>query len=96
MSIDRTVHARGSDGREVVRYDRAGKWWLERPDGTRAPLQLPTAVSEAVVIAWEGGGEIYWNRHGGLRFDADVKKALARQRDSGARFRALTGEVKAS
>jgi hypothetical protein len=28
---DRTVHADLSDGTQIVRYDRAGKWYAEMP-----------------------------------------------------------------
>lgn len=72
--VDRTVHATSSTGDEVVRYDRAGRWWLERADGTRAPLRLTTAVAEAIVIA-RTGGRVHLGRLGGGRFDAAYRKA---------------------
>lgn len=73
---DRVVHARSKSGDEIVRYDKAGKWWLERADGTRAPLKLPTAVSEAIEFS-KTGGTIFENRYGGTMFEAKVRKARA-------------------
>lgn len=73
-SLDRTVHATSASGDEVVRYDRAGRWWLERADGTRAPLLLTTAVAEAVMFA-RTGGQVHLGRLGGRRFDAAYRKA---------------------
>jgi len=67
---DRTVHAvRRHDGAEIVRYDRAGKWYLERVDGSRSPLTLRGAVREAV------GGRVHFGRPGGRIFDAAVVRA---------------------
>lgn len=72
-NFDRTVHATSRDGDEVVRYDRSGKYRLERADGTRANLGLQTAVTEAMLFAVTGG-TIYLGRPGGMRFDAEVRK----------------------
>lgn len=71
MSDDRTVHASHPDGRQIVRYDRAGKWWLEHDP----PLMRPArhiGVREAARIALqleEEGGTIIMGRPGGNAFD---------------------------
>lgn len=78
---DRTVHARSKDGREVVRYDRAGKWWIESPDGSRIRLNLTAAISEAYMMAHDDGGVVVrWGQPGGQQFDARLRKALGRGR----------------
>lgn len=74
---DRTVHARHRDGHEIVRYRKAGKWWLERADGTRAPLQVPTAVSEAADWTATGDATILWDQPGGKLFDSRLRAQLA-------------------
>lgn len=72
-TADRTTHASSKDGSvAVVRYDKAGRWWLERSDGTRAPLRLATAVTEAIVLEADGG-TIHFGRHGGSQFDNKVR-----------------------
>jgi len=70
---DRTVHARTSDGGEVVRYDRAGKWYVEWP-GRMRPRRLVT-LREAVELAV--AGQPLLGQAGGKSFDAKVRKALA-------------------
>lgn len=72
--IDRRVHATSAAGDEVVRYDRAGRWWLERADGTRAPLRLTTAVAEAIVFA-RTGGRVHLGLLGGRQFDVAYRRA---------------------
>jgi len=71
---DRTVHAH-CDCQEVVRYDRAGKWWIEMRDGTRYPVSLSEAVSEAAGCEMCDGA-IFYGRRGGTAFDRNVRKAL--------------------
>lgn len=70
----RTVHAEG-EHIEVVRYDRAGKWWLEakRPMIPARPVPLRVAVQVAVDL-WEDGGTIHLRRPGGTVFDARVRR----------------------
>lgn len=71
---DRTVHARARGGGEVVRYDRAGKWYLENsPEGGRVQITL----DEAVFLAIQDGAEIFLGRPGGRRFDACVRYEAA-------------------
>lgn len=77
--MDRTVYARGADGRQVVRYDRAGKWFIEWPaDQLKAArkVTLRDAVAETVTIASEGGGDVRWGLPGGQMFYAALRKAL--------------------
>lgn len=72
---DRTVHARYPRW-EIVRYGRAGKWYLESTDGE---VQRPLPIAAAVNIALMGvtnGGEILYGRSGGRLFDAKAR-ALA-------------------
>lgn len=67
---DRRVHAVFQDGGEIVRYDRAGKWWYERGDYRR---QL--SLNEAVQFVSD---ESQWNRGvpGGRTFDSRVARKL--------------------
>jgi hypothetical protein len=74
---DRTVHAENDD-LEVVRYDRAGKWFIEPKN--RA-LMLPAqhiTVREAIDTAlWmkEHGGKIHFGQQGGGSFDRGARRA---------------------
>lgn len=68
---DRYVHATLADGREVVRYDVSGKWYLERRDGCRDHIKL----AEAVSYALEAGATVRLELPGGGRFDAAVRRA---------------------
>lgn len=71
---DRTVHARLEDGREIVRYDRSGKWYIEQHGlPTRAPRHVQLA--EAVRLAISPGSIVYLKLPGGSRFDAAVERA---------------------
>jgi hypothetical protein len=67
---DRVVHAEDRD-RQVVRYDRPGKWYVEARGGYVAArrLSLSAAVAEARDCA-ACGGQVYLDRPGGRRFDA--------------------------
>jgi len=66
---DRMVHAVTYDGVEVVRYDRAGKWYLE---GRFA--RVPTTLNGAVQTAIKNSGDIRLGLPGGGRFDALVRR----------------------
>lgn len=68
---DRRVHATLPDGREVVRYDRAGKWYVEGP-GKRKLITFGEAVDLALTV----DSVIHAGRVGGSRFDAVVGRAL--------------------
>ena len=67
---DRRVHGRAADGTEVVRYDRAGKWWIEDADGSRRPLSLAGAVD----VMRQPQSIWYPGVLGGRAFDARVIK----------------------
>ena len=76
---DRTVHARGR-GYEVVRYDRAGKWYVESVDGSRRAVTLDQAVREAMDIKRAREGEVLIGQPGGSAFDRKLRRSLnARQ-----------------
>lgn len=71
---DRTVHAITNLGSEIVRYDRAGKWYVEYGTGIlfrRKQIGIGGAVQRAV----DWGREIHFGRPGGRTFDARVRKA---------------------
>jgi hypothetical protein len=76
-SNDRRVHA-SCDEFEVVRYDRAGKWFQEYR-GTRKyrTIRLREAVRLG-VLCWRGapGGNITFDLPGGSAFDREVRKKL--------------------
>ena len=66
---DRTVHARGKVA-EVVRYERAGEWYIETVDGrrrTRVPVQR---AAEYAAVACS---EVYRGIPGGSVFDRLVE-----------------------
>jgi hypothetical protein len=66
---DRTVHARSADKQqEIVRYDRAGKWWVENADGTRRPVGIREAAELARTYA-VSRGTVFTGRSGGSMFD---------------------------
>lgn len=73
MSSDRTVHARGGNV-EVVRYDRAGKWWLESIDGKhpRKPVTLNKAALVALDMLHSEHGQVFFGKPGGGAFDRQV------------------------
>lgn len=69
MSDDRTVHAVTHSGIEIVRYNRAGKWWAEGPT-----TRLPLTFAEAVAHGKRRGTTVHLGRPGGSRFDAAVSR----------------------
>ena len=71
---DRTVHATFPSGDEIVRYDRAGKWYRES-EGRRWAVSL----KEAVRLALLPGVTIHLGRPGGARFDAAVSRNARRE-----------------
>lgn len=66
---DRRVHAT-YQGMDIVRYDRAGKWYLEPVDRS-LPRQKVTVKEAAAQALWghEHGGSIYLGLQGGTTFD---------------------------
>ncbi len=65
---DRTVHGLSPRGWEIARYDRAGKWYLERKGEPRRRVGLDEATR---LAAW---GDFYPDRPGGTAFDSRVRK----------------------
>lgn len=75
---DRTVHA-ALGPREIVRYDRQGRWYDETPERRTRIATVHDAADLALTLE-DNGGEIYPRQPGGKQFDAKV--AGARQRRS--------------
>lgn len=73
-NTDRTVHCTiVTDPRsEIVRYDRAGKWFVEA-----GPYRRSITLTEAVAFAAQDRPAVIWHegRPGGGAFDAKVRKA---------------------
>lgn len=70
MNADRTVHATLEDGSEVVRYERAGKYYVEKAGEKPRHVTL----GEAVRLAALPGTRAHVGRVGGTRFDAAYRK----------------------
>jgi hypothetical protein len=69
--LERIVHAKTADGTEIVRYDKAGKWYAEPSEGKRRSISL----SEAVDLALSSGSSGADDRHyGGTRFQSEIRK----------------------
>lgn len=66
---DRRVHARMPNGVEVVRYDRAGKWY-EESEGQRKHIGINQAVDDALLP----GAYVFLGVPGGQTFDAKVRR----------------------
>lgn len=75
----RRVHAfNGDKTLELVRYDRAGKWYIE-PTEPRLPRQrvtLDEAVEEAACW-WSNGGSPVCGVPGGSTFERRLQKRYA-------------------
>ncbi len=69
MSDDRTVHAEGIAA-EVVRYDRAGKWYIEPKNGGK---RNHVSVKDAAVFA-AVACTVHFGLSGGQRFEMLVLK----------------------
>ena len=69
-SNDRVVHAFLKDGTEIVRYDRAGKWYAERWDTQRQRLTIKNA---ATMTLNDPESHINFNMVGGTQFDRLVR-----------------------
>lgn len=70
LTADRKVHGVSPDGAEIVRYDRAGKWYLEHPiSGERRKV----TVAEAAALAVQG--HAFLGIVGGQLFDFRVREA---------------------
>lgn len=77
---DRRVHAENHHtGWQIVRYERAGKWFFEPPHGTGArslPVKVRVAAYEAAKWRKTGTGIVHYDLRGGLAFDRNVDKFL--------------------
>lgn len=73
---DRTVHGWAADGTEIVRYDRAGKWYLEPKPSELRPRRQVT-VNEAARAAAQG--KAVFGRMGASVFDRLVRKFASEQ-----------------
>jgi hypothetical protein len=67
-------------GEEVVRYDRAGKWYIElvepSPDApARQRVSLRAAARRAAELV-DMAGTVHWGRPGGSSFDLNVRRLL--------------------
>ena len=76
---DRTIHAAAGEWL-IVRYDRAGKWYVEyEPKRDREREHI--GVGEAARLAgdWEevAAGTIYFGAKGGTTFDRLIRKRQA-------------------
>jgi hypothetical protein len=74
MTNDRTVHASGESG-ELVRYDRAGKWYFEPKVGKRTLLTLSEAVDKARFLWFSDEGTVHFDRPGGGALDSKIRRA---------------------
>lgn len=76
--LERVEHAISGDEPpgEIVRYDKAGKWYIEWPGRSLMPCQR-VSVREAARTAlhWEAnGGTIFPQQYGGRAFIREVQK----------------------
>jgi hypothetical protein len=72
-SNDRTIHATTNDGVQVVRHDRAGKWYAEQD---RDPRRRCITVAEAIELACRPGSVVHYGLPGGSHFDREVRAAV--------------------
>jgi hypothetical protein len=71
---DWQVHAELEDGTKVVRYDRAGKWYLEGKRGGGFRFRERITFRRAVeLVRRQHGSRIHTGLPGGSRFDAAVR-----------------------
>jgi hypothetical protein len=76
---DRRVHAEHPDGRQVVRYDRAGTWKLHDPN--RVPtargrgMERPMTLEQAVAFASAPGWTWLPGVPGGIQLDRRARKS---------------------
>lgn len=77
-SSDRCVHARLPNGAEIVRYDRAGKWYIENP---AEQWRRQITINEAARFAGYPHAEVFTGLSGGRLFDAKVVGSSAASSD---------------
>lgn len=71
---DRRVHGQTADGGKIVRYNRAGKWYVEYPPASYRRSRHIT-VGRAAELACEDGAGAFLGLPGGARFDRLVRMA---------------------
>lgn len=69
---ERIVHGKTEDGWEIVRYDRAGKWYIENGKIIPEDERRQISVREAAELALKG--TLYPRRYGGRALYAHIKK----------------------
>lgn len=69
-SLERIVHGTTAEGHEIVRYDRAGKWFVEKADGSRRRV----SVKRAAELATAPGAQAFEGRYGGRLFRVAVRR----------------------
>jgi len=75
-SLERVVHAVTLIAEaEVVRYDRAGKWYLEYPEHTGIK-RVPLKVAEAAELAAKSAEVTFLDQYGGAVFSRPYRKAM--------------------
>lgn len=74
-TLERVEHARSVDGRELVRYDKVGKWYVEWP-GHMYPMEhVKIGRAADIAVEWlKNGGTIYPKQYGGTRFVSELRK----------------------
>jgi hypothetical protein len=80
VTTDRTVHAVHADllgGTQIVRYDRAGKWYAETP--TR---RFQITVRQAAVLASLAGSVVHLGQPGGAAFDRQYRQIKSASPDT--------------
>lgn len=88
---DRQVHARSGE-MEIVRYNRAGKWYLEyKPVGLPPAPKLKITLAEAVSIARRESATVYLGKPGGRAFDRLIKTTTTYTPPEGQDERNATG-----
>jgi hypothetical protein len=77
VTEDRIVHA-SNDQVEVVRYDKAGKWYIEPLDRSlpRQAVSVKDAAKHAVWLWYQGNGTVHFDRPGGAIFNRKVRALI--------------------
>lgn len=69
---DRSVHASFPGLEDIVRYERAGSWYIELSSGKRRRVTVAEAARRALELA-SMGGSVHLGLPGGGRFDQLVR-----------------------
>lgn len=74
---DRTVHATTHDGGEIVRYDRAGKWYVEYYTNR---YRVPIEQAVGAALAYDNAGtRVRFGLPGGGAFDRLCRREIERR-----------------